>query len=370
MAPGMDDHQTVPVIRPVILAGGLGSRLWPMVRADAPKHLLRVPGETSLFEQTLARVGDRRRFAAPLIVCGAAHAGDIETLLDRLGQSDAQLIVEPEPLDTAPAVALAVMAAQPGELLLVMPSDHHVADPAAFLAALGDGREAALGGAIVTFGIEPVGPETGFGYLAMGAAMSGAARRVERFIEKPERAAAERLLAAGGHAWNAGLFLARAAVLRAALAAHAPQVAEATGRAIAMAERSGRRLLPDAASLADCPAISFDHAVMERAADVAVVPVSMGWSDVGNWASVHAMAERDGAGNSVSPGSAVIGGSGNLIRSDGPPVVALGVEDLAIIVSGGAVLVTRLDQAQRVREAAAWATGQAAGEGETQAEGG
>lgn len=365
----MDDRHSTTLIRPVILAGGLGSRLWPMVRAEAPKHLLGVPGEASLLEQTLARVGDRRRFAAPLIVCGSAHVADIEELLDRLGECDALLIVEPEPLDTAPAVALAAMAADPAEMLLVMPSDHHVADGAAFVAALVAGREAALGGAIVTLGIEPDRPETGFGYIAVGAPVGGGARRVERFIEKPDRTSAERLLAAGGHVWNAGLFLARAQLLREQLATHAPAIAKASEAAIAAAARSGRRLLPHAASLADCPAESFDRAVMEHASDIAVVPVAMGWSDVGNWASVHEMALRDSSGNSVPPGSAVIDGSGNLIRSDGPRVVALGVDDLAIIVAGGAVLVTRLDQAQRVREAAAWVAEQAAAEGDAQAEG-
>lgn len=344
-----DDHQRAR-IRPVILAGGSGTRLWPMSTTATPKHLLPLIGETSLFEQTLARFADPVRFAPPIVVANLAQEAALRDVLGPL--PGAVLVLEPMKRDSAPAIALAALVAAPGDLLLMSPSDHHIADVAAFHAAIEAGRAAAEAGDIVTFGIEPDHPATGFGYIAASA--GSGARRVERFIEKPDAARAQALLDAGGHYWNAGIFLARASTWLAAMERHVPDMVVAARAALASADRDGGIVRPGAEAFARSPAQSIDYAVMEKERAISVVPVSMGWSDIGSWQSLYEAAQRDARGNSVGAGQIALDSAGTLIRSSGPRVAAIGVEDLVIIATGDAVLVVPREQSQRVREAAAW----------------
>lgn len=342
--------ETAP-IRPVILCGGAGARLWPLSRLARPKPLLALNGHGSLLQQTARRVSDPQLFAPPLVVTGAGDADAVEAQLRDAGAAPALTIVEPAARGTAAAIALAALASEPDTLLLVLPSDHAIADEAAFRAAVETAAAFARGGWLVTFGIAPDRPETGYGYIRRGAALGEGVFRAEAFTEKPPRATAEAWLAQGGHDWNAGIFLFRAGSFVEALAEHAPAMLAACRAAWTGHRRDGGRALPEAAAFAEAPAASVDVAVMEKARRVAVVPVAMGWSDLGSWEAVHTLGAKDGAGNVVA-GDVVVPGSRNcLVRSDGPAVVALGVEDLVIVATERAVLVVPRGSSQRVNEA-------------------
>ena len=342
----MSDIHARRAIRPVILAGGAGTRLWPLSTAARPKHLLPLLGQQSLFEETLARFGDG--FAAPMIVANQAQEADLR----RLAPDDARILLEPIKRDSAAAIGLAAAAADGDELLLVCPSDHHIANVAAFHAAIDRAVPAAKAGRIVTFGIEPDHPATGFGYIAAGP--GAGVRDVARFVEKPPLENAKAMLAKGGHYWNAGIFLASARTWREELAAFAPAILAASREAVELAVADGPVLRIDADAFARSPAQSIDYAVMEHSQRVSVVPVAMGWSDIGSWQALVDASVKDGDGNAVGAGALALDCRDTLIRSTGPRVVAIGVEDLVIVATPDAVLVMHPAEAQRVREAALW----------------
>ena len=346
MKTGMSLENEERPIRPVILAGGAGTRLWPLSTAKQPKHLLPLLGERSLFELTLERFGDR--FSAPIIVASRAQEGDLRAAAG----PNATIILEPCKRDSAAAIALAAAHAEGDELLLVCPSDHHIGDVAAFHKAIALARPEAESGHIVTFGIQPDHPATGFGYIA--ASEGEGVRPVARFIEKPPLERAEAMLAEGGHYWNAGIFLASAEIWREELQRYAPAILEAAAEALEQGTRDGQVICVAENPFARSPAKSIDYAVMEHSDRVAVVPVSMRWSDVGSWEAVFDSSVKDGDGNVVMGDTLVIDSHANLIRSGGPKVAAIGVDDLVIIATGDAVLVTKLSHAQKVREAADW----------------
>jgi len=336
-------------IRPVILAGGAGTRLWPLSTAERPKHLLPLIGEQNLFEQTLERFGDA--FAPPIIVANQAQEAELRAMVG----AGARILLEPMKRDSAAAIALAAMLANEDEILLVCPSDHHIGNVAAFHEAIALARPEAEAGKIVTFGIEPNHPATGFGYIAGGEGEG--VRPVARFVEKPPLERAEAMLAEGGHYWNAGIFLASAATWREELLRYAPGILEAAIEALEQGTRDGPLIRIAEAPFARSPAKSIDYAVMEHSDRVAVVPVSMGWSDVGSWAAVFDASDKDEGGNVVVGDALVIDSYANLIRSDGPKIAAIGVDDLVIIATRDAVLVTKQSHAQKVREAAEWFEG-------------
>jgi mannose-1-phosphate guanylyltransferase/mannose-6-phosphate isomerase len=308
--------------------------------------MLPLIGEQSLFEQTMRRFGDP--FAPPIIVANRAQEAQLR---DAVGPG-ARIILEPVKRDSAGAIALAAVLAEEEELLLVCPSDHHIADVAAFHDAITLARPAAEEGKIVTFGIEPDHPATGFGYIAAGEGEG--VRSVARFIEKPPIDRAKAMLAEGGHYWNAGIFLASAGTWREELERHAPAILAAARAAIDQGKCESPVISVDEAAFAEAPAKSIDYAVMEHSDRVAVVPVSMGWSDVGSWEAVFDAAEKDEAGNVVAGEALVIDSHANLIRSDGIKVAAIGVDDLVIVATADGVLVTKLSHSQKVREAALW----------------
>jgi len=349
----MSDSTKARAIRPVILAGGAGTRLWPASTAARPKHLLSLIGDNSLFEQTLQRFGDQ--FAEPIIVANQAQEAELRAVV----APGTRIILEPIKRDSAAAIALAVSLADEDELLLVCPSDHHIADVAAFHAAIELARPAAEAGKIVTFGIEPDYPATGFGYIAAGE--GDGVRSVARFVEKPEEARARAMLAEGGHYWNAGIFLALGKSWRHELRRYAPEILDAAGKALDAGECETPVIRVDRPAFSRSPAISIDYAVMERSDEVAVVPVAMGWSDVGSWQAVFDAAEKSEDGNAVTGQVLALDSHGNLIRSDGPRVAAIGVDGLVIIATTDAVLVTKLEHAQRVRDAADWSESDANG---------
>ena len=261
------------------------------------------------------------------------------------------LILEPEGRNTAPAIALAALEAEPDALLLVLPSDHLVKDVAAFRDAVRLAAPAARDGWIVTFGMRAERPETGYGYIERGAALSEGVFAAARFVEKPDAATAEAYVAGGRHDWNGGIFLFRAGTMIEALRALAPEVLDAAKVALVDAGREGRRVMPDLAAFAGAPSVSIDYAVMEKAEKIAVVPVSVGWSDIGSWDSLHEAAEKDGADNVVVGPGLALDAKGCLIRSEGPMVAAIGVEDLVIVATGDAVLVVPRARSQEVKDA-------------------
>jgi mannose-1-phosphate guanylyltransferase/mannose-6-phosphate isomerase len=337
-------------VQPIVLAGGAGTRLWPVSTATRPKHLLELLGPGTLLEQTLKRVSDRRLFAQPIIVCAEAQAEAIKALAP-----DCRLILEPFPKGSAAAIAMAAEVVDRTDMLLVLPSDHHITDEMPLLQAIEVGLPAAEEGRLVTFGIKPTGAETGYGYIQSGAEIRGGVLEARSFVEKPPKDVAEHLVGSGSAYWNSGMFLFSAGALLEELEKHAPEIQASTSASIASATVEGIEIRPDPEALMASPSTSIDYAVMERSHHIAVVPIELDWSDVGSWAAVYDLSLKDADGNVVDHGSHVLGGRGCLVRSDGARVVAIGVDDLVIVVKGDQILVVPRSEAQRVREAASLA---------------
>ena len=338
-------------ITPVILSGGSGTRLWPLSRTERPKQLLSLTAAETMLQLTARRCADAGRFEAPVVVASLAHAETIERQLAETGLSPAPLILEPAARNTAPAIALAALALDPDALLLVMPSDHVINDVDAFHAAIEAACPIVREGWLATFGIRPDAPSIGYGYIRRGDAIAPGVHRAERFVEKPDADTARAYLESGQYLWNGGIFLFRAGAYLEALETHAPEIASAARAAMEGARREGSRLYPDADAFARSPSDSIDYAVMEKADRVAVAPVDMGWSDVGSWDAIHELGPRDAAGNVQHGEVLAIDTQGCLIRSNGPLVAAVGVEDLIVIATGDAVLILPRGASQDVRRA-------------------
>jgi len=337
----------VNAIHPVILCGGSGTRLWPVSRKAVPKPFLPLVSDETLFEQAARRVAGDDRFAPPMVVAGAVHA---DLIMAQLGDTPgARLVIEPAAKNTAPAIALAAALLPEDAVMLVCPSDHHIADSAAFRAAALAAAALARDDYLVSFGIAADRPETGYGYLRRGEPLAGGFA-IREFVEKPDLARAEAYLASGEYSWNGGIFAFRAGHLLAELAAHRPDMARLVREAVEGGTTEGARFHPAAEPFAAIAGDSIDYAVMENTARAAMVPASMGWSDIGNWAALgEALAgEADTAGNVVRGTADLAQCSGVFAMSDGPRISAVGLTDVCIIVSGGEVLVTTRDGAQAV----------------------
>lgn len=334
-------------IHPVILCGGSGTRLWPMSRKAMPKPFLPLVGAETLFEQAVRRVAGDERFAPPMVVAGAAHADIITAQLGDL--PGARLMIEPAAKNTAPAIALAAALLPADAVMLVCPSDHHIADAAAFRAAALAAAALAREDWLVSFGIAADRPETGYGYLRRGEPLAGG-YVIRTFVEKPDRARAEAYLASGEYSWNGGIFAFRAGHLLAELAAYRPEMARLVAAAVAGGTSAGARFHPGPEPFAAIAGDSIDYAVMENTTRAAMVPADMGWSDIGNWAALaDALAgEADGSGNVVRGRADLAACSGVFAMTDGPRISAVGLEDVCIIVSGAEVLVTTRNGAQAV----------------------
>ena len=339
-----------PII-PVILSGGSGTRLWPMSRPERPKQLLALTAEHTMLQLTAQRSASPTHFAAPIIVANARHADQIEAQLAAVDVAAQALILEPIARKPAPAIALAAIAAGAGPRpILVMPSDHVIDDAPAFHAAITAALPAVQDGWLVTFGIAPTGPETGYGYIRVGDEIAASVNRVDAFVEKPPRNRAEAMLAAGKHYWNGGIFLFRADAFLAALGMHAPAMLAAAEQAMAHARREGARLYPDADAFAASPAESIDYAVMEKANHVACVAVAMGWSDVGSWDALYALSPRDQAGNACQGEVIALDTTGCLLRADGIRIAIAGATDLIVVASGNDVLIVPRGRSQEVKK--------------------
>jgi mannose-1-phosphate guanylyltransferase/mannose-1-phosphate guanylyltransferase/mannose-6-phosphate isomerase len=339
------------MIVPVILSGGSGTRLWPMSRPERPKQLLPLTDALTMLQLTSARVAERTGFAAPIVVANAAHADEVERQLAVIGHRPQALILEPVGRNTAPAIALAALAAGAGDApLLVMPSDHVIADLDAFHAGVAAALPLVRDGALATFGIAPDAPETGYGYIQIGAALTAGVHRVARFVEKPPRDAAAAMVASGDHAWNGGIFLFRADAYLTELERQAPAIHAAAVQAMAHARSEGARVWPDPDAFAASPSDSIDYAVMEHAGNVVVAPVSMGWSDVGSWDALDAISAHDGDGNALIGDVLAIDTANCFVRSDGVRVALVGVSDLIVVASGSDILILPRGRSQEVKQ--------------------
>lgn len=335
------------VIIPVILCGGSGTRLWPRSRADKPKPFLSLVGETTLFEATIRRCGDPTYFAPPIVVTGSGHLAHVEAQLS--GVPNFQIMVEPCARNTAAAVALAAHRLPPDAIMLVCPSDHYIADDLAFRGAALAAAALAAEDWLVSFGIEAKSPETGFGYLLRGDEIPGSKGfRVERFVEKPNPDQARAFLSDGRYAWNGGIFAFRAGTYLAELARYRPALAQAVRVAVKRGSSAGPHFFVDEETFAKIDSESVDYAVMENTDRAAMVPVEMGWSDIGNWHALHAARVRDAAGNVVSGAVELADCRNVLVDTDGPRVSVIGVSDMIVVVDRGEVLVTSASGAQLV----------------------
>jgi mannose-1-phosphate guanylyltransferase len=332
-------------IVPVVLCGGSGTRLWPRSRKTKPKPFLPLIGERTMFEATLGRCGNSGQFAPPVIVTGAAHLEHVEEQAQ--GSPGATVIVEPDAKNTAAAIALAALRLPQNAVMLVCPSDHHIADEAAFRAAAAAAARLAAQDWLVAFGITASAPETGYGYVKHGEALDGG-YRVERFVEKPDLATAKKFLADGGYSWNGGIFAFRAGQFLAELARHRPDLARAVAASVSGGSEDGNRFHPDTAAFAAIEPESVDYAVMEETDRAAMVPASMGWSDIGSWAALRDATDSDNDGNSVRGRAELVDCSGVFVDTDGPRVSVIGLKNVAIVIDRDEVLVTTMEGAQKV----------------------
>ena len=341
---------------PVVLAGGYGTRLWPASRRLRPKQFLPIGGPESLLQRTLERL-QVLEHAMPMVVCGEEHRFLAAEQLRASGLDDAPILLEPEGRNTAAAVAVAALHAAAildgDPLLLVLPSDHLLPDLEAFRDAVEAGRPFAAKGRLVTFGIRPDRPETGYGYIARGDELGGGVCDVARFVEKPDRDTAEGFVQSGDFFWNSGMFLFRASAWLGELERHEPAVLAACRESLAPGGTAPDRLYPfvrpDAEAFAKSPKISVDKAVMERTAKAALVPLDAGWSDIGSWSALWEASERDRNGNLLR-GDVLAEDVRNCLIDSGDALVGcIGLDDLVVVVTRDAVLVADRDRTQDVQ---------------------
>lgn len=339
-------------ILPAIMSGGAGSRLWPESTDARPKQFLSLNAQRTLFQQTAARVtgaaGDLA-FLPPIVLCNARHGDLVDAQLAEIGLAASAIVLEPAGRNTAATGAVAAALAReiaPDALVLLLPADHVIADRAGFLATL-ERAAAHAHERIVLFGIAPSRPETGFGYIEMGDVLSPGVHAVAAFHEKPNLKTAEFYCKTGRCLWNGGVFLFDSALMVREFA-HAPAIGDAAMRALAAAERRGVRItLPP--SFEGIESLPIDKAVMERTKHAAVAPSDFGWADVGSWAEIWRLSQRDAHGNAVRGDALLHDARNNLIRSDGVTVAIAGVSDLIVVASGGVIVIVPRDRAQDVK---------------------
>ena len=342
-------------IHPVVLCGGSGTRLWPLSRAWYPKQLQALTSERTLFQDTILRTADAARFAPPVVVGNHEHRFILAEQLHQLGVAPGTLVVEPMGRNTAPAAAVAALLLtrhEPDALMLVMPADHVIADARAFGDGVECARAAAACGRLVAFGITPTEPHTGYGYIRKGTPMSElpACFALERFVEKPDAATAQAWVDSGAYLWNSGIFLCPAARYLEELERRQPEIVTACRRAIAEGSGDPPFVRLGAEAFATSPSISIDYAVMEHLEGGVMVPVDIGWNDVGSWSALWQISGKDPAGNAMHGDVIAVDVADSLLRTEGPAVAALGLRDVVLVATKDAVLAASRERAEEVRE--------------------
>ena len=340
-------------IHPVILSGGAGTRLWPLSRASYPKQLLKLSSQRTMLQDTVARGLIDVGFAAPLLVCNEDHRFLVDDQLQQIGIKPQAILLEPKARNTGPAIAAAalwLLARDPDALMLVQPSDHVIASPADFHRAVMRGVAAAQEGRLVTFGIKPVRPDTGYGYIQSGEALSGGdgVFGVDRFVEKPDRETAQRFVDSGAFFWNSGIFLLSARAYLGELSRINPAMLDACERAVRDGQEDLAFFRLSAEPFGEAPSLSIDHAVMEHTSRAAVVPVDMAWSDVGSWPALRDIATADGDGNVLQGDVLAERMTNSYIRSEGRLVAAVGLDNVVVVATDDAVLVADANSAAEV----------------------
>lgn len=340
------------MILPVIMAGGTGSRLWPLSRQLNPKQFLKLCGESTLLQQTLSRL-DGLHTSAPSIICNEDHRFMVAEQLRQLTVKNASILLEPVGRNTAPAIALAALnATRNGQdpVMLVLAADHFIANQSAFQQAVKEAEELARQDKLVTFGIVPTQPETGYGYIQRGSALPEQGYQVARFVEKPDSATAQGYLDSGDYYWNSGMFMFKASVYLQALQEFRSDILDACKRAFEAGSQDLDFVRVDAAAFADCPDDSIDYAVMEKTRDAAVIPLNAGWSDIGSWSALWEIGSKDDQGNVCKGDVLNIGSSNSLVYAESKLVATVGVDNLVVVETKDAVLVAHKDRVQDVKK--------------------
>lgn len=341
-------------IYPVILSGGAGTRLWPLSREHYPKPLLPLISQQSLLQDTACRLDGMSDVSDPLFVCNEEHRFLLAEQVHQLGKKPAAIILEPEGRNTAPALTIAALQLaerDPEAVMVVMPADHVIPDRVAFQQAVQSAAALAAAGNLVTFGVVPDRPETGYGYINKGAPLDGGgAYRVDRFVEKPDQRTAQRYLDSGDYLWNSGIFVLGAKTWLDEMARYRPDILDACRAAGAgmSADQDFQRV--DKAAFLACPSDSIDYAVMEKTDRAAVLPLDAAWSDVGAWSSVLDIKERDAAGNVVQGDVLMHDTRNSLLMAEQRCVAAVGLDNMIVVETADAVLVAHRDKAQQVKE--------------------
>lgn len=340
------------VIHPVILSGGAGTRLWPLSRSMYPKQFIRFfDGSASLLGSTLMRLQPEGGFASPILVCNNDHRFLVSEELDRAGLKPAAIILEPVARNTGPAIAVAALVvaeSDPEGILVVMPSDHLIRGEAGFVASVRQAASVAAGGKLVLFGIEPKTAHTGFGYIRRGAALGATAFEVDAFVEKPDLETARRYVDDRSYYWNSGIFVLKARTFLDELERFEPRILAAARASLAGAQHDLGFLRLDRAAFTQAPNMSVDYAVMERTAEAVMLPMDVGWSDVGSWSSLWEVADRDGDDNYARGEAFLEESSGLYVHSERSLVSTIGVKDLVIVDTPDALLVADRSRAQDV----------------------
>lgn len=335
---------------PVVLSGGVGSRLWPLSRGMYPKQLLNLADpDFSMLQQTVTRLDGMDNLKPPVIVCNEEHRFMVGEQMQALAKNDATILLEPEGRNTAPAIALAALQVSLDEVLVVMPADHVIIDQEAFKKGMVDAHALALEGNLVTFGIVPRSPEIGYGYIKAGSKELGG-YSVDQFKEKPDKQTAQQYLDSGDYYWNGGIFVFTAQSYLEELKKLAPQVHSACVSAIKGAARDLDFLRIDAEAFAVSPSISIDYAVMEKTHKAKVVPLDVGWSDVGSWSALWEVSDKDADGNVINGDVLLHNTKNSHIYSESKLVSAVGVDNLVIVETDDVVMVTTKEQVQNVKE--------------------